>query len=419
MIEVETQLARVLGESRRLPSDTVPLAAAHGRYLAESLVSRYALPPWTNSAMDGYAVRSDDVAAASPESPVILDVVADLPAGTASDPSLAAGQAARIMTGAPVPADADAIVPVEATDGGERRVTITAPAKRGVHIRSAGEDRQPGDPLVTAGSRGGAEALSALASAGYGEVAVARRPRVAVIATGSELVAPGEALERGQIPDSNSLLISSLAIEHGSELVDVVRVSDEVAELQTALLALAGRCDVIVLTGGVSMGTYDPVKELLTPGGQVQFEKVAMQPGKPQGFGRLAEPWVGEDEVGPLVFGLPGNPVSAWVSFLVFVRPCLRALQGASVIEDPRLSARAETGWRTPPGRRQYLPARIRTTESGVVVSPAAARGSGSHLVGSLADANGYAIVDARVERVEEGDVVQVVRLMSDVDARL
>ena len=419
MIEVEVQLARVLAESRPLGSETVPLAAAHGRIIAETVASRYALPPWTNSAMDGYAVRSEDVASATPETPVLLDVVADLPAGTSTDPALSAGQSARIMTGAPVPADADAIVPVEATDGGEQHVTITAPAAPGVHIRSAGEDRQPGDALVSAGSRAGAEVLSALASAGYGSIAVARRPRVAVIATGSELVAPGEPLNRGQIPDSNSLLISSLAVEHGAEIVDVVRVSDEVAELESALRALAGRCDVIVLTGGVSMGAYDPVKELLSPGGQVSFAKVAMQPGKPQGFGRLAEPWVQADQLGPLVFGLPGNPVSAWVSFLVFVRPCLRALQAAATVEDPKLSARADVGWRTPPGRRQYLPARIRTTDAGVTVSPAAARGSGSHLVGSLADANGYAIVDASIERVQAGDVVQVVRLVSDVDARL
>lgn len=419
MIEVEAQLADVLAATVPLPSDTVPLAAAHGRVIAETVTTRYALPPWTNSAMDGYAVRAADVAAASKEMPVALDVIADLPAGTSADPRILAGQAARIMTGAPVPADADAIVPVEATDGGEERVIISAPATPGVHIRRAGEDRQPGDPLVSAGSRASAEALSALASAGYGTIAVSRRPRLAVIATGSELVAPGEPLARGQIPDSNSLLISSLAVEHGAELVDVVRVSDEVSELDAALRSLAKRCDVIVLTGGVSMGAYDPVKELLSPDGQVHFSKVAMQPGKPQGFGRLAEPWVADDELGPLVFGLPGNPVSAWVSFLVFVRPCLRALQGASTVEDPRLSARAEIDWRTPPGRRQYLPARIRTTDAGVTVSPAAARGSGSHLVGSLADANGYAIVDASVERVYDGDVVQVVRLVSDVDARL
>ncbi|WP_424464456.1 gephyrin-like molybdotransferase Glp [Pseudoclavibacter helvolus] len=419
MIEVETQLARVLAETEQLPVERVPLAAAHGRVIAETVTARYSLPPWTNSAMDGYAVRALDVAAASPESPVTLAVVADLPAGASANPSLGPGQAARIMTGAPVPSDADAIVPVEASDGGVRRVRITSPAAPGAHIRVAGEDRTPGDPLVAAGARAGAEVLSALASAGYGTIEVARRPRVAVIATGSELVAPGEPLERGQIPDSNSLLISSLAAEHGAELIDVLRVSDETTHLEAALHELARRCDVIVLTGGVSMGAYDPVKELLSPGGQVRFEKVAMQPGKPQGFGRLAAPWVGDGEVGPLVFGLPGNPVSAWVSFLVFVRPCLRALQGASVVEDPTLSAVAEVGWRTPPGRRQYLPARIRTTDAGVSVSPAAARGSGSHLVGSLADANGYAIVGASVERVEAGDVVQVVRLMSDVDARL
>ncbi|PPG40454.1 gephyrin-like molybdotransferase Glp [Pseudoclavibacter sp. RFBA6] len=419
MIEVEIQLARVLAETRPLSSETVPLAAAHGRVIAETVASRHALPPWTNSAMDGYAVRSADVATASAGTPVTLEVVADLPAGASADPALSPGQAARIMTGAPVPADADAIVPVEATDGGERRVSVTAPAAPGMHIRSAGEDRQPGDALVSGGSRAGAEVLSALASAGYGSIAVARRPRVAVIATGSELVAPGEPLDRGQIPDSNSLLISSLAIEHGAELVDVIRVSDDIADLDAALRRLAGRCDVIVLTGGVSMGAYDPVKELLSPSGQVSFEKVAMQPGKPQGFGRLGEPWVSAGEPGPLVFGLPGNPVSAWVSFLVFVRPCLRALQGACLVEDPRLSARAETGWRTPPGRRQYLPARIRLTDAGVLVSPAAARGSGSHLVGSLADANGYAIVDASVERVQEGDLVHVVQLMLDVGARL
>ncbi|MCO5315161.1 MAG: molybdopterin molybdotransferase MoeA [Solirubrobacterales bacterium] len=400
MITVEEHLDRVLAATSPLPTETVALSGAGGLCLAEDTTAICAVPPWTNSAMDGYAVRFTDVAAASAEDPVELTVVADLPAGSDLRPSIGPGQAARIMTGAPVPPDADAVVPVELTDGGVRKVTVNASPGERRHIRKAGEDRQPGDPVVPGGTVAGPEVISSLASTGHREILVHRRPRVAVIATGDELVDPGSELRYGRIPDSNSLLIAGLARESGAEVTAVQRVGDTGAELASAI----ERClsaDLVVLSGGVSVGAHDPVKALFAGGNEVRFDRVAMQPGKPQAFGRLA--------AGPLLFGLPGNPVSVWVSFHVFVRPCLRKLRGLRESQNRPLPARALTGWRVPEGRAQYLPAVIGTDADRRTVAPAASGGSGSHLVASLAAANGFAIVPPRSGPVETGDVVATV----------
>lgn len=401
MITVGDHLGRVLAETVPLPVERVPLTKAQGLCLAESLPALQAVPPWDNSAMDGYAVRAADVAAASEDRPARLRVVADLPAGTSLRPAIESGEAVRIMTGAPVPPDADAIIPVELTDGGTREVSINESPGERRHIRRAGEDKSPGDPVAAAGDLATPEMLSALASVGYGEVPVRPRPALAVISTGDELVEPGGALEYGRIPDSNALLISGIAREAGAVVTVVERVGDTEGELQQALERCSGSADAIVLTGGVSAGAYEPVKALFAGGSEVRFDRVAMQPGKPQGFGRLVS--------GPLLFGLPGNPVSAWVSFHVFVKPCLRAMQGRRDRHDPVLAARALAGWRGRDSRDQYLPAVIGHDETGPTVVPAAAGGSGSHLVGSLAQANGYAIVPAGAGPVAPGDTVSSV----------
>lgn len=402
MITVETHLARILAASTPLPAERVPLSEALGRSLAEPAVARVAVPPWDNSAMDGYAVRFGDVAGVSEDAPVELRVIADLPAGTSLRPEVGSGEAARIMTGAPVPPGADAVVPVELTDGGTSTVRIGSPPGERRHIRRAGEDKVAGDPVADAGVKATPEVISSLASAGYGEISVRRRPRVAVISTGDELVPPGGRLDYGRIPDSNSLLAAGLLQEAGADVIASIRVGDRKGELGSAVEEHSPGCDLILLTGGVSMGAFDPVKALFADGEEVRFDRVAMQPGKPQAFGRLGS--------GPLVFGLPGNPVSVWVSFHVFVKPCLRAMQGFGETVDRAVPARAATGWRGAGERAQYMPGLIgHLANGGRTVSPASRGGSGSHLVASLAVANGYAIVPAGSGPVDAGDTVATV----------
>lgn len=391
------------------PCDVVasPVETALGLTLAEPVRARVPIPVFDNSAMDGFAVRYDDVAGATPSTPVALRVVADLPAGSPLDPSLRPGEAARIMTGSAMPTAADTVVPFEDTaDGladslGEIQV-LRAPRARGAHRRHRGGDLSPGDEVVAAGVALGPFQLGAAAAAGVAVVRVRRRPRVAVISTGSELVAPGADLARGQIPESNSILLAGLARDAESEVVLRTTVADDDEGLRPALAAArdAG-ADAVVFSGGVSAGAYEVVKSTLGPTGEMTFTGVAMQPGKPQGFGALDD--------GTLLFGLPGNPVSAAVSFEVFVRPALLLMAGRAQLERPVLRLAAGTGWRTPPGRRQYLPAAInRSDPAAWRVVPATAGGSGSHLAGGLAQAEAFAIVPAEVEQIEPGDRVDV-----------
>lgn len=407
LVAVGEHQARILAATLRLASERVPLAEAVGRRLAEDVTACIDVPPWDNSAMDGYAVRYQDVASACPTAPVALTVVTDLPAGVALDPAIGPGQAARIMTGATLPSDADTVVRLEDTDRTEplapapASVRVLRAPTPGMHVRRAGEDRRVGDVVAHRGVLARAVVLSAIASAGHCTVLVARTPRVAVVATGSELVPPGARLRRGQIPDANSLLVAGLVHDAGGRVVAAERVSDDPHALTRALARLAG-CDAVILTGGVSAGAFDPVKQVFAGSSDVAFSTVAMQPGKPQAFGRLPG--------GALLFGLPGNPVSAWVSFHVFVRPALLRMQGAddrAVCPEP-LRARVIEGWRTPTGRTQYLPAQIAAAPDGWVVRPVSAAGSAAHLVASLAAANGYAVVPAGHAAVHDGDLVDV-----------
>lgn len=401
---VEEQLALVLDAARVLPTETRAVREAARRTLAEPATAAHDIPLFDNSAMDGFAVRAADVAAASAENPVVLRVVADLPAGVSDDPPLDAGDAARIMTGSPTPSAADAIVPFEDTAGGladslgEVRV-LRAPATPGAFVRRRGADLHAGDAVVLAGERLGAFQLAAAVAAGVDTVSVTRAPRVAVVSTGSELLSPGEPAARGRIPDSNGPLLELLVADADSEVVLVTRVADDADAVRAVTATAVERgADVIVFTGGVSAGAYEPVRGAFDGRGAVEFASVAMQPGKPQAFGAL--------DSGTLVFGLPGNPVSVAVSFEVFVRPALLALQGRTEIHRARASFTADAAWTTPPGRRQYLPAVVDLSTR--TVRPATAGGSGSHLAGGLARAHAFAIVPAEVEAVAVGDVIDV-----------
>jgi len=337
---VAEQLAVILADVKPLVPVRVSLDAARGLVLAEDVLSATDTPPFDNSAMDGYAVIRADLLGASAESPITLPVIADLAAGTAENPLLVPGQVARIMTGAPIPDGADAVVPIEDTDQGTDVVTIVRAPAAAAHVRRAGEDARAGDRVLGAGSVLWPTRVAAAASAGTSSVLVHPAPRVAVVSTGSELVIPGNATRRGQIPDSNSFLLAAAVAEAGGVAIRVGAVPDDDDTLRALLTDLAGTVDVIVLSGGVSVGAYDVVKAVLQPLGTVHFGPVKMQPGKPQGFGR----WPGSGNVpGPLIFALPGNPVSAYVSFEVFVRPALRRLLGHGTAEPIEPADTADT----------------------------------------------------------------------------
>lgn len=404
---VEQHLDAVLAAAALIEAEHVSLDDAHGRTLREPVHAAVDLPAFDNSAMDGFAVHFADVTDAAPDAPVTLQVVADLPAGTSDDPAIARGQAARIMTGSPVPSDADAIVPFEDTAGGlaDSLGTISvlrAPRAAGAHIRRAGEDARVGDEVLATGVLLGPLQVAAIAAAGVAGVLVSRQPRVAVISTGSELAEPGSPLRRGQIPESNSRVLGALAAEAGAVVVRRASVTDEGDELDRVLAEVTDasspeRADVVVFSGGVSAGAYEVVKTSLA--GAMEFSKIAMQPGKPQGFGRLAD--------GTLLFGLPGNPVSAAVSFEVFVRPALLRMQGRSDLLRRVVALPAAAGWRTPPARRQYLPVVLdRSDPRRWSVRPATS--GGSHLAGGLGRAEAYAVVPADVDAVSAGDIVDV-----------
>lgn len=398
MMEPRAYLASVLRRVHPLPSVRIPLAEAAGRVLAEPVDTRWGIPLFDNSAMDGYAVHRDDLRSAAPGHPVTLRVVADLPAGYAEDVPLLPGTAARIMTGAPVPGGADAIVPVEDTDAGTNTVAVERCPKPGAHVRRRGEELAPGARVLDAGVRLSPTAQAAVAAAGHGEVRVAAIPRVVIIATGSELIEPGLPPRRGEIPESNSLLLAGLARAAGAEVVDVVHVRDDAEALRAALTRTPA--ELVILSGGVSVGAYDVTKAVLAAMPGMIFTTVAMQPGKPQGSGTLDD--------GTLVCALPGNPVSAFVSFALFVRPALAAFQG-EILPEP-LRAVAGRGWSSPAGREQYVPVTITTRDDGTLtVLPVSAGGSASHLVGSLARAQGCARVPANRTVVDPGDVLDLI----------
>jgi molybdopterin molybdotransferase len=399
---IAEHLAIILEAASPLESYSVPVSVARGRTLREPVTALVDIPVFDNSAMDGFAVLYDDVALASPQHPVTLTVVADLPAGTELDPPLAHGQAARIMTGSPAPTAATAVVPFEDTVDGladslGRITVVRAPRAPGAHIRRRGEDAAVGDELLPAGTIIGALQAAAAAAAGVADVVVTRLARVAVVSTGSELAPPGAPLRRGQIPESNSELLAGLAAEAGAEVVLRATVPDDGDGPRDVIAqAQAIGADVVVFSGGVSAGAYEVVKNTLTD--VMTFAKVRMQPGKPQGFGASD---------GMLLFGLPGNPVSAAVSFEVFVRPALLSLQGRTDLHRPVIRLTAASGWRTPAGRTQYLPIAIDRSD------PAAwravpATGGGSHLAGGLGRAEAYAIIPAEVDSVVAGDLVDV-----------
>lgn len=376
-------------------TEDLPLGQALGRVLAEPVRAVSDVPAFANSAMDGYAVRQADVATL----PASLQVVGDVAAGSADDPALEPGQCVRIMTGAPVPGDADTIVPVELTDAGTDVVTITEAPEAGRHVRGAGEDVSAGDVIAPAGTTITGRVLGSIAAAGTGVVTVRRRPVVAVAATGDELVAPGGRLERGQIFESNGTHLSATLTELGATVSHAVVLADDAADFAAGLDSISSGADLVLLTGGVSVGAFDVSRIVLERSAQGVFRHVRMQPGKPQGWAR----WNGVP-----VLAFPGNPVSTAISFEVFGRPVIDHLLGRDQPEGPT-TAVAAAGWRSPAGRRQFVPVALTSDESGrLLAAPTHRRGSASHMVTSLAGAHAVAIVPEDTDEVTAGDLVQI-----------
>lgn len=407
MISVEQHLERILLVCSELPSLRLGLLDAQGCVLAEDVTSEVELPGFRNSAMDGYAVRAVDVAGASAQDGVQLPVVHDIAAGNTQVLSLAPGQSMRIMTGAPVPAGADAVVPVELTDAGIARVTVRAPVDSGQHVREAGVDVRAGDVVVRAGALLGPRQLALLAAVGRGSALVVPRPRVVVLSTGDELIEPGTRPGFGQVVDSNGIMVTSAARAAGAVAYRVGIVRDDARSLRQALEDQLVRADAVITTGGVSAGAYDTVKEVLSAVGTVRFDKVAMQPGMPQGFGTLRRESRGrhDEPVGVPVFTLPGNPVSAMVSFEVFVAPALRRMAGRPATDAPMVDAVAGHGWASPAGRTQFARVTLARGDDGRFLATLAG-GQGSHVLGGLAAADALALVPADVTQVAAGDVL-------------
>ncbi|GAB3359363.1 molybdopterin molybdotransferase MoeA [Modestobacter lapidis] len=394
MRTVEEHQAVVAGLLGLLPVEHVAVPAAAGRVLGADLPALVALPGFDNSAMDGYAARWAEVGAASEAAPVRLPVAADIPAGRTDVPALAPGTVHRIMTGAPLPAGADVVVPVERTDGATDVVTITSSPAAGTHLRHAGEDIAAGAVALPAGTALGPTQLGLAAAVGHATLPVRRRPRVLVLSTGSELVAPGEPLAPGQIYESNSVLLAGAVADAGGEARTLHFVPDDVDTfLRTVRAELVG-ADLLITSGGVSAGAYEVVKDAFGALGTVEFGKVAMQPGGPQGAGTVD---------GVPVVTLPGNPVSSFVSFEVFVRPALRRALGHASPDRLRTSARLTEGLRSPAGKRQFL----RGLFDGGVVTQVG--GPGSHLVAHLARANCLVVVPEAVTELPAGTEVDVV----------
>jgi len=361
MITVEEATAQVLTRIAVLEPERVPLLAALGRVLAEDVISDIDVAPFDNSAMDGYAVRYADVASASAESPVTLKVVEHIPAGVAPARLVGPGEASRIMTGAPVPGGADAVVMVERTRAGENAgstggtVEILAPAKPGEHIRGRAEEVRAGDSVLLAGERIGPAAIGLAASVGHAELLVRRRPRVAVVSTGDELVEVTERPGPGKIRNSNSYSLAAQVLEAGGE-PHVLGVARDNEDDTRALLSRAPEFDLMVTTGGVSMGDFDVVKKVLEEIGELEFWRVAMRPGAPQTFGTIG---------GTPFFGLPGNPTSTMVGFEMFVRPAIRKMAGFTALSRPRAVATLTHDVTKKADRRYFLRARLTATGGG------------------------------------------------------
>ncbi len=396
LIDLGTARAVVLERAAPLELEQIPLRASLDRWLAEDVASAEPVPFFDNSAMDGFAVRAEDTRGAGPQQPVSLAVVGESRAGSPAPNAVRGGEAIRISTGAAIPSGADAVVRVEETCSVDARVEVRVEVGPGQEIRRAGEDIARDEVVLTAGTRIGPAELGVLASVGAVEVACRRRPRVAVVTSGDELLEPGEAMKPGGVRNSNAFSIPALAEWSGAEVVVAGSAPDD-PEATRAAIEPALDSDVAVLCGGVSVGEHDHVKEALAElGVEEEFWGISLKPGKPAWFGSRGE---------TLVFGLPGNPVSAMVTFVLLVRPALAAL-GGGALEGRRTTARLARDYEKRPGRTHAVRCRLELCEDGWRAHPFERQGS--HVLTSMLGADGLAILPAASGSLRAGERVEV-----------
>lgn len=401
LLNVDDVLARILSDMQPLSQETVDLSRALGRVLAEDVQAAQDVPAFASSAMDGYAVRADDLAGASAERPVRLAVIGDIPAGSQPDFTVGAGQAARIMTGAPMPAGADTVVPVEdtsdrwTTDGAAPladAVDVLAAPERGRNVRQPGETIGAGERVLSRGTVLRPVDIGVIAALGRASVPVYRRPRVAILSTGTELVPPGEPLAPGQIYNSNSFMLAALVTEAGGEPIVVPTALDTVEDVRRRFdEALSQAPDVLISSAGVSVGTHDVVRTVIDALGHIDLWRVNIRPGKPLAYGQVG---------GVPFFGLPGNPVSAMVTFEVFVRPSLARLSGAQASDEATVSATLADDV-TSDGRRSYVRVRLSHDGEGWWAHPVGMQSSAELM--ALARADGLLILPEGVRRAPAG----------------
>jgi molybdopterin molybdotransferase len=394
----------MLSRIRVLPPRDLPLADAHGCVAAEDVRAPVDLPTFTSSAMDGFAVRSGDVSGASPDRPVTLELAGRALMGRRPDVAVGPGTAVAIPTGGPVPEGADAVAPIEACAVDGDRVRVLQPFPPGKHVRPAGEDVRAGDVLVPRGKRLLAPELGLLAAAGMAEARVHPRPTVLVVSTGDELVEPGAPADHGQVHDANGATLFGAIEEAGAVPLPGGIVPDDPGALRDALLSNVDRADVFLSSGGVSVGERDPVKRAFAGRGEVEFLEVAVQPGKPQAFGVVE---------GRPFFGLPGNPVSVFVSFEVFVRPALLTMMRRPPFR-PHITATLETDVTGPRGKVQF--ARVAVRREGDRWLAASTGGRQSNLLATVSRANGLAEVPAGVETLHAGEACRVMLFRDQED---
>lgn len=405
LVSVEDARERVLSQIHPLAPLQLPLTDADGCVSAEDIVATRDLPEFASSAMDGFAVRASDINGATPGSPVELKIVGRAMIGRRPEAVVGGGETVRIATGAPIPAGADTIVPIENAEPGAEVVQIFDAPAAGHHVRPAGEDVKDGQVLVPAGKRLGPPELGLLANAGFPHPIVHPRPRVIVLSTGDELIPPTETPEFGQIRDSNAYTIYAGLRDLGAMPVLAGIVKDDVDALRETVLSYLIQADAFVSSGGVSVGERDVVKAAFFRRGDLDFYKVAMQPGMPQGFGHIE---------GKPFFGLPGNPVSVFVSFEIFVRPAMLKMMGRTQLYRPEVTATLADEVSGPKGKLQFARVRLERSADGWVATPTGARGS--NLISTVARANGLAMIPVGTAKALAGSQVRVMVFRSAED---
>ena len=399
MISFHEARSKMLEGIKPLPPEKCRLEDLLGRMLAQDVTASFDIPPRDNSAMDGFAVIASDVAGASEQSPVTLQIIEDVPAGQVAAKSLKPGQAIRIMTGAQIPANADSVIPVEETSTGisNTEVRILMAVRQGANVRRQGEDVTAGQLLITKGTRLRPQEVGLIASLGLTEVLASKQPVVGIISSGNEVAAPGQPLKPGQIYDANRFSIGGQVKEAGALVRDYGIIADDLAKIKETLNQAARECDVVITSGGVSVGDYDLMKQALSELGQMNFWQVKQKPGKPLAYGHIN---------GKPVVGLPGNPVSSMVVCDQYVRSLLLKMQGSQNIFKAPITAVCDQAVKKPAGKTQFLRAKVKWQDGAYHAVLTGPQGSG--ILTSMVQADGLMILPEECEGVKPGDMVQL-----------